>query len=269
LPTDPLHGRRVPSGRRAGAVLAHLFRGMLAAARRQVEGRRPVYLRHFAPELARELMPLLLHEYQLGRHQVQRDVGLRGRVGLGDPGRLRGGLVARHLPDARLRVKAAGPGLTVDLGLFRVEVPAAVQQLVLALAGSVTDTLRDAVRSELAAGLEAGASLATIAGRLAPHFAPPRAYTVAATEASRAMHAGEVEAAAELGVSSHEWLASSDCCTLCASLAGTRAKIGEPFYTHPTGNPAYRVVYHPPAHPHCACALLTVFPEDERGLTRG
>jgi len=132
-----------------------------------------------------------------------------------------------------------------------------VWRLVLALAGSVTDDTRDTIRSRLEAGLRAGESNATIADSLGDLFSPRRAYTIAATEASRAMHMGEEEFAREAGASGLEWLGSSDMCEVCASVNGKRVRWGEPFYTRPRGNPAYRIVLHPPMHPVCNCTVVS------------
>lgn len=142
-------------------------------------------------------------------------------------------------------------------------VPLAVQQLALALAGSITEATRDEVRRVLLAGLQAGAPVAEIARGLAPTFGPQRAATIAQTEASRGMHRGEMDYAREAGAAGLEWLASSDACPKCSALNGKRVRFGEPFATLSVGNPAYRTVYHPPLHPRCACSTKTWWAEDE------
>lgn len=278
MPVDPAHGRRIPSGRRAGRVLAGLLRAMKPRAAAAVRQGRVPDLRAFVPEVARELLPIVYHEYTLGRHQVQRQVR-NGLVGVGEVVRrggaggllaVRGGAAVHRRADVALRTKAPAPppGLSLDFGLLRVEVPAAVQRLVLDLAGSITDTIRDGIRDELAAGLRAGEGVADIAGRLDDLFSPKRAYLIAATEASRSMHAGEADAAREMGAAGLEWLASSDACDVCQGLAGKRVRFGEPFHTHATGAAAYRQVMHPPLHPNCACSTRAWWAEDERRVGR-
>lgn len=119
------------------------------------------------------------------------------------------------------------------------------------------------IREELSAGLQAGEPVAAVAERIRQTgFSPRRAATIAQTESSRAMHAGQGVAARELGVTHWTWLASSDACDICLSLDGKTVRIGEPFYVHPTGKAAYRVVEHPPAHPHCYCAATEEAPDD-------
>jgi hypothetical protein len=176
----------------------------------------------------------------------------------------------------RIRTKAAGdpippvpqpisgvPGVKLDWTLFRPEVRVEAERLALRLAGEVATATRDLIRQELSAGLQTGEPVAAIAERIREvGFGPRRAATIAQTEASRAMHAGQGVAAKELGVTDWTWLASSDACPTCLSIDGKTVKIGEPFYVWPSGNPAYRVVYHSPAHPHCMCTQTEEIPDD-------
>lgn len=235
------HGRRIPSGRRLARVLADVFRAMLPAARAAVQRGRVPDLTGYEAVLIRVLLPILLHEWQLGREQMRREL-----KGVG-----------------RLRRKAAFPfGGNPPEGLISLvfgsdalpdAVPRAVQQAILALAGSITGSTRQAIRDRLEIGLREGESNGKIADRLTDLFSPQRAYTIAASEASRAMHAGEMSQAQEYGAAGMEWIASSDACELCLPLDGKKVRFGEAFVTLTHGNPAYRSVLHPPAHPRCMC----------------
>jgi hypothetical protein len=191
------------------------------------------------------------------------------------------GVVSRGYSDERgtqsVRVKAVGgipptaagaasgipqpPSLTFDWTLFRPEVRIEAERLALRLAGTIVEDTRRMIREELSAGLQAGEPVAAMAERIRLQaFSPRRAATIAQTESSRAVHAGQGIAAKELGVTEWTWLASSDACEeICRPLDGKTVKIGEPFYIHPKGNPAYRVVYHAPAHPHCVLAETPVW----------
>jgi len=159
---------------------------------------------------------------------------------------------------------AGTPGgrFAIDWNLFRPEVRVAAENAALRLAGTIVEDTRRMIRDELATGLQHGEPVAAIAERIRlTGFSPKRATTIAQTESSRAMHAGQAIAARELGVTKWTWLASSDACDICLSLDGKTVQIGEPFYVWPTGNPAYRVVYHAPAHPHCYCTNTEEMPE--------
>jgi Phage Mu protein F like protein len=115
--------------------------------------------------------------------------------------------------------------------------------------GELTTTL-DRLRQLLRDGLPKGDAVSLLAKKVRTIFADPkRAFTIAATEGSRAVHGGQMLAAMEVGVTHHTWLASSDACPLCLDLDGKTVKIGEPFYIDPKGG-AYASVWHPPLHPH-------------------
>jgi hypothetical protein len=198
-------------------------------------------------------------------------------------GILHRGVMSRGYSDERgvkgVRVKAVGgipptaagaasgipqpPSLTFDWTLFRPEVRVEAERLALRLAGTIVEDTRRMIREELSAGLQAGEPVAAMAERIRlQSFSPRRAATIAQTESSRAVHAGQGIAAKELGVTEWTWLASSDACEeICLPMDGKTVKIGEPFYIHSKGNPAYRVVTHPPAHPHCYCSVLEEMPE--------
>lgn len=189
-------------------------------------------------------------------------------------GRSRGGVAADSRP---VVVKAVAGGLPPPLtpegirtawDVFRPEAASAARTLALELAGSITETTRRTVRESIAAGLEAGETSRDIARGLLPLFGPERALTIAQSEASRSMHAGEVAAYEASGVvGGLEWLASSDSCSRCAALNGKRVKIGEPFYVDPKGGP-YAVVTHPPLHPRCVTGETPVVVADIVAATR-
>lgn len=111
-----------------------------------------------------------------------------------------------------------------------------------------------ALRRELQAGLEQGEANDRLAVRVGHIFADPgRAYTIARTEASRAVHTGQFIAAKESGiVKGKKWLAKSDACPRCRALAGKVVALEEDF-GYDAGAGAYAHVLHPPLHPHCTC----------------
>ncbi len=87
-----------------------------------------------------------------------------------------------------------------------------------------------------------------------------RARRIAATEASRAVHAAQEQAAADSDVvAGLELLLSSDACPLCRKIATEvcRVQLGQPFAVIGR-NAAYRDVKYPPLHPGCQCTAIEV-----------
>jgi Phage Mu protein F like protein len=156
--------------------------------------------------------------------------------------------------------------LGIDFTLTNPHVAEAVRRLVfdfcsetLATSMMRVDEALDALRQDLAEGLERGETLQRLSARVGDIFGDPRrAFTIAATEASRAAHAGQLLAAEESQVvGGLRWLASADCCDACAALDGRVVRLGEPFTTT-GGKASYATVFHPPLHPHCMCSATEV-----------
>lgn len=107
---------------------------------------------------------------------------------------------------------------------------------------------------QLARGLERGATLDQLTRRIEQIFHDPdRAQMIAASEASRAYHGGQVLTAEESGeVSGKTWLASSDACEACLALNGKTVPLDQPFVEKPG---RYGRVMTPPLHPRCMCSL--------------
>ena len=90
---------------------------------------------------------------------------------------------------------------------------------------------------------------------------------IAATEASRAVHAAELTADVESEVvAGLELLLSSDACALCRKIASEckRVRLGESFATI-GDNPHYKHIKHPPIHPRCQCSLLEILKPEYGG----
>ncbi len=128
------------------------------------------------------------------------------------------------------------------------------------------------LRDELAEGLvEQGDTLKQLRKRVQSvfeHAENSRAQRIAATEASRAVHAAEYQSAKESGVvAGFEWLVSSDACPLCQRVAAEAkyVKVEQPFATGMGKNPAYSTVKHPPLHPGCQCSMLEVLTPEHGG----
>lgn len=122
---------------------------------------------------------------------------------------------------------------------------------------TATSDLRTAIanlRRLMREGLPRGAAVAWLAVKVREIFADPmRAFRVATTENSRALHDGQLIAAKESGiVTGKTWLASSDACELCLDLDGVTKPLDEPFVVDGVG--PYSVIMMPPRHPYCFCS---------------
>ncbi len=155
-----------------------------------------------------------------------------------------------------------------------------IESLTLAFCEATNNTtslaLADALgltRRELVAGLfDAGEAVVKLAKRVNTIFdgaARWRARRIAASEASRAVHAAQETAGIEAGiVAGWEWLLSSDACPLCLRVAADAkyVRAGEAFAV--VGNhPTYARVKHPPLHPGCQCAMVEVLKPEYGGPT--
>jgi hypothetical protein len=117
------------------------------------------------------------------------------------------------------------------------------------------------LREELQAGMEEGEALDKLAGRVAQIFLDPmRAYRIARTETSRAIHSGQWLAAKQSNVvKGKRWLASPEACKeLCRPLDGKVVGLDEDFEFDAGAHAAYQAIPFPPRHPHCGCSITMV-----------
>lgn len=112
-------------------------------------------------------------------------------------------------------------------------------------------------RAELTAGLvpkgEGVPALTQRVNRIFDGAQRWRARRIAQSEASRAVHAAQEQAAIQSNVvAGWQWLASADACPLCLTIArrATFVRLGTPFAVI-GDSPVYAEVRYPPAHPHC------------------
>lgn len=107
----------------------------------------------------------------------------------------------------------------------------------------------------MAHGLAHGNTLDMLTQEIGRIFHDPyRANMIAASEASRLYHGGQLITASDSGeVEGKTWLASSDACEECLALNGKTVPLNEPFVDKPG---RYGRVMHPPLHPFCMCSLL-------------
>jgi hypothetical protein len=85
-----------------------------------------------------------------------------------------------------------------------------------------------------------------------------RAERIAMTESSRAIHAGQIQAAKDSGVVlGKKWLLAPDACEICQAIAADNPDpipLDQPFVDDGEGGP-YSIVNGPPSHPWCQCSL--------------
>lgn len=154
--------------------------------------------------------------------------------------------------------KGKQPDLNLSFDLFNPKVIDAVNRATMEFCRETMETATseltvalDELRRKMREGLAAGDAVSALAIKVRTIFADPaRAFRIAATEGSRAVHGGQMMLAHEAGVTKHSWLASSDCCPDCAKLNGKTVDIGKPFIVLPKGG-TYATVLHPPLHPYC------------------
>lgn len=171
-------------------------------------------------------------------------------------------------------------GLKLDPDAWEVTNPHthdAIDQASLAFCESTNATtsleLADALektREALTAGLiTRGESVADLTRRIKAIFDGAetwRARRIAASEASRAVHAAQEMAAKQSGVvTGWRWLLSEDACPLCQTVARRvpAVRLGQPFAIV-GDNPNYSAVRHPPLHPGCQCSLEEVLDIDKQ-----
>ena len=174
----------------------------------------------------------------------------------------------KRLSSQVVKASRKKPVMEVDWGrdLFNPRVLDAVDEAVLKFCRATNRTavedLRTAIRKlreALRKGLKRGDAVQVLAKKIRKIFADPqRAYRIAVTETSRAVHGGALLAAKEdPDVGGKQWLASPNACERCMELDGKEVGLDEPFYVDPKGGP-YAVTDTPPLHPYCFCDMTEV-----------
>lgn len=174
--------------------------------------------------------------------------------------------------------KAFAPRVGLDPNEWQVTSPHLAEQIngtALDLAESTNRTttlqLEDALaqaREALRSSLTTGGSIDDLTKAINAIFAnatTARARTIAVSEAARAYHAAQEQAAIQSEVvTGWKWLLSGDACPLCQKIARSApaVQLGKPFAV--IGEGTYSQIKHPPAHPRCQCSLVEVLDIDEQ-----
>lgn len=242
-PADPPNTYDLPEGEDVAAELIRWFRRQLA----DLLGTVPTIgadvplvfpdLADYDDPMAAAMTPLLSAYWDQGGRQVRERLGL-------DPD-------AWQVTNPHTRAKIEQAALAFCNATNRTT------------SQNLNDALA-ALRAELAEGIvERGDSLPELRKRVQTVFDKAeawRAQRIAASEASRAVHAAELQSAEESGVvAGMEWLASEDACDVCQQIAREAGivRLGHAF-AHIGTNPHYSRILHPPAHPGCQCSMVEV-----------
>lgn len=267
MPIDPRHGRNIPAGRDVAAVLRAYFAKIATDVSGRIARGQSVDLRHFAAPMVRALRPHMMRYYTRGAHASWQSIAAALAKRRKQVAHLSKGFTptikAPLQPPPGIIMGGDLPLLGMGFDVLLPQTMTAIDHMVFQFVRETLDTAkRDAeqayedMRQEFRESAEGGESLYKITGRIQQIFNEPmRAFRISTTETSRFMHAGQMDAAKESRLDIKlEWLASSDACKVCLDLDGDTVKPGEPFMIYPKAKPAYRMVLHPPAHPHCMCA---------------
>jgi hypothetical protein len=125
--------------------------------------------------------------------------------------------------------------------------------------------LADALASAVAAE---SVPLKTLVGRVVQRLItavrgwfrrPDRPRLIATSEASRAYHDGQEEAAVGTDIVGWEWMVGSDPCPVCKLIRAEAryVPLGQPFAVV-GDHPVYSIVRYPPVHPRCFCSRRPV-----------
>lgn len=156
--------------------------------------------------------------------------------------------------------------IQLDFDLFHPQVVDAVDDATMIFCRETNATATGELKAVLAKlrqalkeGLARGDAVAFLAQQIRRLFAEPyRAWRIASTEISRAMHGGALLAAKESGiVKKKRWLTSADACDRCILMNGKEVPLDQPFWVDPKGGP-YAVIMFPPLHPQCMCDFTDV-----------
>lgn len=244
------------------AVFVQQARGVLTSAPTLLRSGREVDLDDWVPLMVERLSPFLMRYYLAGYHRAQERLKSVSPSLIGKAWRLPQRVIKNNIG--------------VDYSLLDPKVLKAVDAAVLTFCqetnATVTGDLKVAIaklRDEMKQGLSAGESVRALTARVRTIFTDPaRAFRIATTESSRAMHAGQVMSWKETGnVIASRWLASPDACDACLALDGKEVPLGKPFIILPKGGP-YAIVLFPPLHPHCFCDTTPVLGDVPRRKPR-
>lgn len=242
-PVRPLarggHNRSLPTGRKIARILRTYFKLQRQEVQQKIGPRMrgAIKLSHWDEPMAKTLKPLIAEYWRDGaidaQVRIQRLASKKGYQ----------------------RTKQPEP-VSIGFDIFNPQTLREIEKHTYDFVRSTNNTsssqLNDTIaklRQELSQGLASGEALKRLTERVQGIFADPsRSLTIAATEASRALHAGQRETARQSEVvKGLKWLASSDACPLCSELNGQEISLEGNFAVDAGGGP-YAAIPYPPRH---------------------
>lgn len=235
-----------PSGKPLSDLThAVLKQAARAAAQQLARGRTPD-LSAWAESLAAEAEKIIAVWFRHGQRRTARQI-----------------LATIRPAKSLTRRKALPAGMSFGFDVFNPNVVHSIKLAAFQFAESTLATAAEdaakavaKLRSTLAKEMQRGATTQEINQAVFRIFGDPyRAARVGQTEAMRAQASGNQMAAVEGGVTHKRLILSSDACEICQAV-GRKGElpIGQPYMIWPKAPPAYRIVMHPPIHPHCMCS---------------
>lgn len=263
MPVDPRHKRNLPAGSPLAKLLRRIWARQKQEAFQAVRHNQPLNLARWNQPLAELAQPHFLSYVGDGANDALKRIREAVRRGPRKQRRTRKDLLFGPSVGGEPATLAIGN----DFDLFNPHVLAAIQRAVLAFADSTNATTmlsvnqaREEVRRLLGEGYTQGETITRLTRRINEIFDDrSRAWMIARTESSRAVHLGQVLAAKETGIiKGKQWLASADACEKCEALNGMIVGIDENFTIDMKGGP-YAVIQFPPRHPHCVLPGTRVY----------
>jgi hypothetical protein len=263
MPIIQPHGRNLPDGRQVAEALQALWREQGARFLRtgEVESIRPTEQEEAKLQAIFEALlgPLWRQAWLEALYRVRLAEMQGGRERL-PVLRAYGGIIEISV---RPIVKELH-SFAVSFDIYNEEITYFLERQVFAFLSSVNDTTSELLRTALYVGEVEGWTLQEKTRAIQEIFVnPQRSFNIAATEASRATHAGQYEAEKKTGLCDRKKLiVSSDACPVCLKAAARgRIPFDAPFVI--AGKGYYADPQFPPIHCHCFCSYTGVLAKSQ------
>lgn len=255
------HRRQLPKGEELESLLKTIFRKQKASVLRAVKGllssisstkeidwTTPIDLDEWVPEMVQKAAPLIELEFRQGASD------LMSRVGISD--------------DSEDWSVTLDETRTASLGAS-MQFCKATNATTSMEINNALDHLRMDIANGIVDGKNTPRELTKIVSGVFDKAEKWRAKRIAVTESSRAVHGGQLLAAAKSGVvSGFKWLLSDDACPMCQRIAAEHPDgviLGDSFANSGKEGP-YALTYHPPAHPSCMCTVTEILTKNEEDM---
>lgn len=154
-----------------------------------------------------------------------------------------------------LAIEEAGLTISADLVVERNQ--AWIKERLEKYVQGVNGETAEKIAAQMRIGLEQGETLKELSDRIDRYYDSNEKYRslrIARTESAEAMNEGIMQGYVEGGVEEKRWLTQGGCCDECDALSGQIVGIRDDFGENVFGD----VLEHPPIHPNCRCAIVSV-----------